>query len=196
MSIIIKNTVGFYGDPNNVLDGPKGSQFYKTGSFYKINYSGSLAAAWEDVYFQKFGIPTYSITSEDVSLNQTATGSFLYLKTTKIGNKSGWKLLSNKSPTIRTEIKPTPTPTSTATPMPTATPTSTSTSTPTPTVEPTPTSTPTPTPTSTPTPTRTPRPTRPPPTPTPTPTATPTPTPTPTEYIAFGAPPGGFESFP
>jgi hypothetical protein len=193
MSIIIKNTIGIYGDPNNILDGPKGSQFYKTGSFYKINYSGSVASGWENVYFQKFGIPTYAITSEDASLNQTATGSFLYLKTTKIGNKNGWKLLANKSPTIRVDYTPTPTPTATPTATPTLTPT------PTPTVEPTLTSTPTPTPTptSTPTPTRTPRPTRPPPTPTATPTPTPTstPTPTPTGYYGFGGF-GGFESFP
>ena len=210
MSIIIRNTVGYYGDPNNVLDGPKGSQFYKTGSLYKINYSGSVASGWEDVYFQQLGIPTYSITSEDLSLNQISTGSFLYVKTTKIGNKNGWTLLSNKSLLIRTSNTPTPTPTNT--PTPTATPTPTPTATPTPTntlaPTPTPTATPTPTPhptcperplrpTPTPTPTATPTPT-PTPTATPTPTSTPTPTPTPTDYYyyVFAAPPGGFESFP
>ena len=56
MSIIIRNTTGYFGDPNNVLDGPKGSQFHKTGSFYKINYSGSVASGWEDVYFKQFGM--------------------------------------------------------------------------------------------------------------------------------------------
>ena len=125
MSIIIRNTVGYYGDPNNVLDGPKGSQFYKTGSLYKINYSGSVASGWENLYFQQLGIPTYSITSEDLSLNQISTGSFLYVKTTKIGNKNGWTLLSNKSPLIRTSNIPTPTPTNTPTPTATPTPTPT-----------------------------------------------------------------------
>ena len=202
MSIIIRNTAGYFGDPNNVLDGPEGSQFHKTGSIYKINYSGSVASGWEDVYFKQLGIPTYAITSEDLALNQTDTGSFLYVKTTNIGNKNGWKLLSNKSPLIRTSNIPTPTPT--ATPTPTPTPTATPTPTPTATPTPTNTPTPTPTPTSTPTPTRTPRPFRPTPTPTstptPTPTATPTPTPTPTPteyyYEAMRRAPGGFESFP
>ena len=101
MSIIVINTAGYFGDPNNVLDGPEGSQFYKTGSIYKINYSGSVASGWEDVYFQPLGIPTYAITSEDLSVGQTGTGSFLYVKTTKIGNKNGWTLLSNKSPFLQ-----------------------------------------------------------------------------------------------
>ena len=212
MSIIIRNTVGYYGDPNNVLDGPKGSQFYKTGSLYKINYSGSVASGWENLYFQQLGIPTYAITSEDLSLDQTATGSFLYVKTTKIGNKNGWTLLANKSPLIRTSNSPTPTPTNTPTPTATPTPTPTATPTPTNTLAPTPTPTatptptphstcperplrPTPTPTATPTPTPTSTPTA---TPTPTSTPTPTPTPTPTDYYdyVFAAPPGGFESFP
>jgi len=183
MSIIIRNTAGYFGDPNNVLDGPKGSQFYKTGSFYKINYSGSVASGWEDVYFKQLGIPTYSITSEDLALNQINTGSFLYVKTTKIGNKNGWKLLSNKSPTIHVDYIPDSTPTPTNTPTPTATPTNTpsATSTPTPTATPTntpsATSTPTPTatPTNTPSATSTPTPTA---TPTNTPSATSTPTPT------------------
>ena len=215
MSIIIRNTIGYFGDPNNVLDGPKGSQFYKTGSLYKINYSGSVASGWENLYFQQLGIPTYSITSEDLSLNQISTGSFLYVKTTKIGNKNGWTLLSNKSPLIRTSNIPTPTPTNTPTPTPTNTPTPTPTNTltsPTSTPTPTPTATPTPTPhptcperplrpTPTPTPTATPTPT-PTATPTPTPTPTATPTPTPTNYYYgyyYGYGYGGFggsESFP
>lgn len=100
MSIIVINTAGYFGDPNNVLDGPKGSQFYKTGSFYKINYSGSLASGWQNVNFVPFNVSGYYLTDEDIKLTNPDTGSFLYVKTTKVGNKNGWKLLSNKSPFV------------------------------------------------------------------------------------------------
>jgi hypothetical protein len=100
MSIIVYDNPSFDGDPNGSIDGPKGSQFYKTGSFYKINYSGSIPSGWQDVYFQPFNIQGYYLTNDDVKLINQSTGSFLYVKTTGTGSKTGWSLLSTKSPFI------------------------------------------------------------------------------------------------
>lgn len=147
MDIILTTSVGPNGDPNGAIDAPKSALFYKSGSFYKINYSGSSSHNWQNVYLKNMSIPSYARTSEDVNLQASNTGSFLYLKTTNGGNSNGWILLSNKRPTIYVTPAPTSTPTPTPTPTsnPTETPTPTSIYTPTPT-PPASTSTPTPTP--------------------------------------------------
>ena len=186
--IVIYDKPPANGNPNGVLDGPKGSLFFKKGTFYKINYSGSDSPDWRDLYFQPYNIPSYFLIDDDIQLvEKPSTGSYLYSKTTNIGVNTGWVLLSYKSPFFfpHPTATPTPTPTPTATPTatPTVTPTPTPTVTPVPTDTPVPTSTPTPEPSVTPAPTSTPEPTGTPtplPTSTPVPTATSTPTPEPT----------------
>ena len=86
------------GNPNGVIDAPKGSLFFKKGSFYKINYSGSNSTDWKNLYFQPYNIPSYFLTDDDVQLIIPDTGSYLYNKTTESGIFTGWVFLSNKSP--------------------------------------------------------------------------------------------------
>ena len=100
MSIIVYSNPVTDGNPNGAIDAPKGAQFYKTGSFYKINYSGSLASGWQNVNFVPFNVSGYYLTDEDIKLLNPDTGSFLYVKTTAMGSKTGWTLLSNKSPFV------------------------------------------------------------------------------------------------
>lgn len=92
MSLIFDESIPPTGNPEGILDGPNGTQFYKTGSFYSINYTGS----WENVYFQQYKLGGYYLTNEDIAIMTVATGSFLYVKTTNVGNLNGWVLLSNK----------------------------------------------------------------------------------------------------
>jgi hypothetical protein len=212
MSLIFNTYIPSDGNPNGILDGPKNSLFYKSGSFYKINYDGVNSTTWQNVYFTEYKNSVYTLTEQDVSILTKLSGAFLYVKRTPKGNLKGWELLKKANvfiqvtpvltPTPTPTSTPTPTPAGTSTPTPTPTPTPTSTPTPTPTATSTPEPTcpprpprPTPTPTATPTPTPTPTAT---PTPTPTPTATPTPTPTPTIYdvYAYTFAPGGSEEFP
>ena len=223
MNIILNASIGPDGNPNGIIDAPKSALFYKSGSFYSINYSGSDSPNWDRVYFQSFRNSKYYLTDRDIGLTDAATGSFLYLKTTNSKNLNGWLLLGNKQPFIK--ALPTATPTQTLTPS--LTPTLTYTITPTITVSRTPTQTPSLTATPTPTVSRTPRPTRtatPTATPTltltitptltstptstitptrtitpaitPTLTSTPTLTPTPVYYVALARAPGGVFNFP
>lgn len=178
MSIVVYRKPKYNGDPNGLLDGPKNTLFHKKGKFYKINYSGSLAPIWQPVYFVQTMLPNFMLTAKDKELLIQNTGSYLYVKTSNLGSKSGWTLLAEKDPTIYI-IPPTPSPSPTPTSTPTPTPTSTATPTPTPTTSATPVPTPTSPPPSTPTPTPFPTPS-PTPTSTPTPTASPTPSPSPT----------------
>ena len=90
------------GNPDGLIDGPAGTQFIKEGRFYKLNYSGSVASGWLDVNFIPTPIPDYFKTDADNVISAESTGSFLYVKTSPIGTPYGWKLLSNKSPFIRT----------------------------------------------------------------------------------------------
>ena len=190
MSLYINRNPAPNGDPNGIIYAPAGALFLKTGSFYKINNSGSNGGTWETVFFQQTKDPFLFRTLRDIGLlKRVQTGSFLYVKTTTKLYDTGWKLVSNKTPLF---IQPTPTPsvTRTVTPTPTVTrtltptPTVTQTSTQTPTVSQTPTTTPTPTITDTPTQTPTPTITD---TPTSTPTGTIQPTPTPTSTPPSGA---------
>lgn len=100
MSVSFNFKIGYNGNPNGLLDGPKNTLFYKSGSFYNINYSGSVANGWQPAYFIPIGLPQYFITEADMLLSQGQTGSFLYVKTTDEGSKTGWKLLSNVGPLI------------------------------------------------------------------------------------------------
>lgn len=183
MSVFINRAPPVSGDPNGVIYAPKDALFFKSGSFYKINYSGSYGNDWQNLFFKKSVYSKYFYTLLDTALiKKIDTGSYLYVKTTNELSNTGWKLVSNKSPlqpfptptpSVTRTITPTPSVTKTATPTVTPTPTATPTVTPTATV--TPTITPTKTSTQTPTPTRTPT-----KTPTLTPTNTPTNTVTPT----------------
>ena len=92
MDIILKASLDSKGNPNGVIDAPKAALFYKTGSFYKINYSGSNSTNWEQVYINSLGISSFAVTLEDIRVQTVETGSFLYLKTTNIGNLYGWVL--------------------------------------------------------------------------------------------------------
>jgi len=66
MSIIINRSLDAYGNPNGVIDAPKAALFYKTGSFYKINYSGSNSTNWEQVYVKTIGYPQFAISEQDL----------------------------------------------------------------------------------------------------------------------------------
>ena len=100
MDIIINGSLNSKGDPNGVVDAPKSSLFYKTGSFYKINYTGSYSTNWQNVFVRSFGIPNFAVTVEDLKIQAVETGSFFYVKTTNEGNLQGWVLLANKTPFI------------------------------------------------------------------------------------------------
>ena len=62
--IVIYDKPPANGNPNGVLDGPKGSLFFKKGTFYKINYSGSNSPDWKDLYFQPYNIPSYFLIAK------------------------------------------------------------------------------------------------------------------------------------
>jgi hypothetical protein len=151
MSLFIKRNPPPDGNPNGIIYAPQGALFFKTGSFYKINYSGSKHnGVWENVFFRRTTTNFVYKTLEDVELlRQIETGSFFYVKNTSEISNTGWKFVSNKRPL--TLIPPTATPILTSTPSPSQT----ASPTPTPTATPTLTTTPTATPVSTATPTLT-----------------------------------------
>lgn len=101
MSLVLLSNLPPDGNPNGLIDGPKGTQFYKTGSFYKINYTGSVPSGWQDVVIQPFNIPGYYLTDEDIKLLNPEPNSFLYIKNTHSGTKIGWTLLATKSPFVK-----------------------------------------------------------------------------------------------
>lgn len=91
------------GDPNGIVYAPEGALFFKTGSFYVINTSGSSVPNWQSVFFEPTSKPFIFRTEQDIRLlNQIETGSFLYIKTTSNLYNTGWKFVSNKSPFIHT----------------------------------------------------------------------------------------------
>jgi hypothetical protein len=220
-NVVVKGMIPSDGNPEGLVEAPKGALFHKSGSIYKVNYEGMDSANWRNIFFIPYDKARIFWTVEDVGRIPTpSTGSAVYEKEID-GGKLGWRFLSDKGATysIIPSVTPTPTPTVTPTVTPTLTPTvtPTQTQTPTPTLSltptrsPAPTLTPTRTPTRTPTvtptvtptisltPTNTPTPTL---TPTVTPTKTVTPTPTrtpvvtPSGYFAMIPPPGGEETFP
>lgn len=103
MSLYINRNPAPDGNPNGIIDAPLGALFYKTGSFYMLNASGSGVGTWEDVFFQPTSKPFIFRTEQDiVLLKKIQTGSFLYAKTTNSLYNTGWKFISNKSPFIDT----------------------------------------------------------------------------------------------
>jgi len=72
------------GDPNGIIYAPNGALFFKTGSFYVLNTSGSSGGNWQDVFFQPTSKPFIFRTEQDNSYN------------------TGWKFVSNKTPFIHT----------------------------------------------------------------------------------------------
>lgn len=98
MSITYSNKLPSNGSPEGIIDAPKGALFHKTGSFYKLNNSGSSAAGWVDVYFVPYSVPNYYLTAGDISLLTVDSGSWLYTKTTPQGTTYGWELLSRGTP--------------------------------------------------------------------------------------------------
>jgi hypothetical protein len=121
MSLIINKAPPPDGNPEGILNAPLNALFFKTGSFYKINNSGSDAIGWDDVYFSYFYGPFSMRTAQDIELLENIElGTYLYVKTTEQVYNTGWKLLSKKSP-FYPQFSPTPTTTPTATVTPTVT---------------------------------------------------------------------------
>ena len=101
MSLYINRNPAPDGDPNGMIDAPVGALFFKTGSFYVLNISGSAGGSWEDVFFQPTSKPFIFRTEQDIRLlNQIETASFLYIKTTNNLYNTGRKFIGNKSPFI------------------------------------------------------------------------------------------------
>ncbi len=127
MSITYNAKIPADGNPDGIVDAPKGALFHKNGAFYKVNKSGSGATTWESVYFKAYSGPNYYLTDADMQLLLASTGSYLYTKNTIEGTPYGWAFLSNLSPNAPryANVAPSPTPTPTPTPAPTATPTPT-----------------------------------------------------------------------
>lgn len=96
--VIITASPDPMGNPNGIFDGPKNSKFYKTGSFYKINYYEG--DGWQDVYFKEFGYSDIYLNSDDTAIMNSYTGSYLYVKTTGKGTKTGWVLSAEKRITV------------------------------------------------------------------------------------------------
>lgn len=91
------------GDPNGIIYAPNGALFFKTGSFYVLNTSGSSGGNWQDVFFRPTSNPFIFRTEQDIALlTRIETGSFLYIKTTDNSYNTGWKFVSNKTPFIHT----------------------------------------------------------------------------------------------
>lgn len=162
MDVIFYSSPAYDGNPDGIIDAPKGAQFYKSGSFYKINYSGSVSPNWQNVRFIAISSPAYVLSPQDEIVTQYSTGSYLYVKSTNKGTTKGWTLLAENvnafvriplTPTPTTTLTPTPTPTVTYTPIPSVSVTLTPTKTPTPTPSITSTGAPLPTVTRTPYPT-------------------------------------------
>jgi hypothetical protein len=151
MSITYNQKIPADGNPDGIVDGPKGAMFHKNGVYYKVNKTGSLGGSWESVFFISYNVPDYYLTDADIQLLEVNTGSYLYTKDSIEGDLYGWKFLGQNS--LNAVFEPIPTPTLTPTPTPTLTPTATPTPTPTLTPTLTPTPTPSPTPTATPIPT-------------------------------------------
>lgn len=97
-SISYNNRIPSDGNPEGIVDAPKGALFHKTGSFYKVNHSGSVATGWVNVYFNPPQQARYFLTAADISLLSVDSGSWLYTKTTAQGTAYGWTLLSKETP--------------------------------------------------------------------------------------------------
>ena len=98
MSLVVHRKAPSDGNPNGLLYAPYGAIFYKANQFYWINYSGSHAETWENVFFKASKEPAYNRTEEDERmLHDIETGSFLYIKDTGAVHKTGWRLLSEKA---------------------------------------------------------------------------------------------------
>lgn len=98
MSLYIKRNPPPDGNPEGIIYAPQGALFFKTGSFYKLKYSGSNPSGdWENV---RFGPTTNNFiyrTSADIDLlKRIETGSFLYIKSTSQSSNTGWKFVSSK----------------------------------------------------------------------------------------------------
>jgi hypothetical protein len=78
MSLYIKRNPPPDGNPNGIVYAPEGALFFKTGSFYRLKYSGSSQnGTWENVFFQPTTKNFVYRTVEDVELlSRTMTGSF------------------------------------------------------------------------------------------------------------------------
>jgi len=116
MSISYNHKIPADGNPEGIVDAPLGACFYKNGSFYKVNYSGSAAAGWVSAYFKSSTTPNYFLTSADIALLAMDTGSYLYTKTTPQGTPYGWTLISRAYMFNPQYLEPTPTPTPTPPP--------------------------------------------------------------------------------
>jgi hypothetical protein len=130
MDVIFYSSPAYDGNPNGIINAQKGTQFYKSGSFYKINYEGADPSSWQNVRFVAISYPKYLITTQDDAITQYSTGSYLYIKSTNKGSSLGWTLLAKDvNAFVHTTPTPTPSPTPTATsggPTPTPSPTPTS----------------------------------------------------------------------
>lgn len=170
-----------YSSPESLVTASTGEYFYRRGDFcFLVNSSGMAPLSLSKKSFIATD-PIYKNSIWAKNLKDYEIGfalpEELWVKTGSGRNKTGWRYIGAKAPTVPTTRTPTPTPTLTPTPTPTRTATLTPTPTPTRTATPTPTVTNTPTPTPTLTNTPTPAPTST-PTSTPVPTGTPTPAPT------------------
>lgn len=86
MDVIFYSSPKFDGNPNGIIDAPQGAQFYKSGSFYKINYGGAKEPLWQNVKFIALSANQYTLTNQDNNVTQYSTGSYLYVKSSKKRN--------------------------------------------------------------------------------------------------------------
>lgn len=108
MSITYNASIPKDGNPEGIIDAPKGTWFHKTGSFYKQNNTGSFHSSWENVYFKPYSSPNYYLTAEDMPLLTVNTGSYLYVKNSVLGTRYGWAFVSYKTPFLSPQLAATP----------------------------------------------------------------------------------------
>jgi hypothetical protein len=94
-NITIKGTIPSNGNPEGLVAADVGALFYKSGSFYKINYVGMSSSLWQNVVFDPFGKNRIFVTEEDLASIPTASNeSMIYVKDTE-SSSFGWKFLTS-----------------------------------------------------------------------------------------------------